>query len=63
MEWKRSVWIVRMGVERGGEELKYEKEGVYGINLREDEDGNLSERKICVSNNINSRIYRIYASE
>lgn len=52
-----------MGVERGGEELKYEKEGVYGINLREDEDGNLSERKICVSNNINSRIYRIYASE
>lgn len=47
----------------GGGELKYEKEGVYGINLREDEDGNLSERKICVSNNINSRIYRIYASE
>lgn len=54
-----------MGVERGGEELKYEKEGVYGINLREDEDGNLmkDERKICVSNNVNSRIYRIYASE
>ena len=49
----------------GGEELKYEKEGVYGINLREDEDGNLmkDERKICVSNNVNSRIYRIYASE